>query len=203
MAKSTLLVDLDGTLWDSWPWYADLLAQSSGNSASYFLNRLHAGENIVKLMKENSVSNRVFVNLDNTQYTNLKFYDNVTETLIAVRARKIFVGAVTNLPKWLVSSIVRTTGIDRLVPIIVTPSIGVPAKPNPRGILAALRMIGQVPSSYCWFVGDRSEDADAAAAAKVRFAWVSYGYQIRRPETAEYTLNNFSDVLSLVESTRV
>ena len=203
MAKSALLVDLDGTLWDSWPWYADILALCSDNTASYFLNQLLAGGNIVKLMKKSGVSRRAFIDKVETNHSKLRLYNTVTETLNTLKSRKTTVGAVTNLPKWLVFPIAKATGIDRLLPIIVTPSIGIPAKPNPRGILAAIEMTGRIPTTCCWFVGDRSEDADAAAAAKVQFAWASYGYQIERPKTSIRTLDNFSEVLTLLEPARV
>lgn len=203
MAKSALLVDLDGTLWDSWPWYADILAQSSGNTASYFLNQLLAGGNIVKLMKKNSVSRRAFIDMVENNHSKLRFYDTVTETLATLKSRKITVGAVTNLPKWLVFPIARATAIDRFVPIIVTPSVGISAKPNPSGILAAIRMMGQTPTTCFWFVGDRSEDATAAAAANVQFAWASYGYQIERPKASMHTLGNFAEILALLEPIRV
>ena len=48
-----------------------------------------------------------------------------------------------------------------------------------------------------WFVGDGAVDAEAAAAAGVRFAWASYGYYTEAPPGTAKVLERFEDVLQL------
>ncbi len=59
----------------------------------------------------------------------------------------------------------------------------------------ALQAIEGEPS-ISWFVGDKSSDAETAAAAGVRFAWASYGYGDKCPDDA-VILKHFRDVLGL------
>ena len=106
-------------------------------------------------------------------------------------------GAVTNLPGWLVTPMTEATGIDEYFEVVVTPRPGVPAKPQPHGIRRALREMGREAGPHTWFVGDGVADAKAAKAAAVRFAWVSYGYETTAPPDTEMVLYGFKDVLGL------
>jgi len=63
------------------------------------------------------------------------------------------------------------TGLDDLLEVIVTSSDIGAAKPDPRGIVAALAELGVAPDAAL-FVGDADVDAAAAAAAGVAFARV-------------------------------
>ena len=106
-------------------------------------------------------------------------------------------GVVTNLPGWLARPVALATGVAGYFEVIVTPRAGVPAKPKPHGILKALKEMGQEAGPHTWLVGDSEADAEAAAAAGVRFAWASYGYEALPPIGAETVLRSFEDVLGL------
>ena len=127
----------------------------------------------------------------------LEFYHGVLETLEALRDRGTPMGVVTNLPGWLVTTLTKATGIEDYFDSVVTPRIGVLAKPHPHGIRRALGAIGREADPYVWFVGDQTADARAATAAGVRFAWASYGYETVPPTGTERVLPAFEGVLTL------
>ena len=56
MAAATLFLDLDGTVWDSRPWYAATVARLSGAPASEIEKSLAAGESIVRVASDRGVT---------------------------------------------------------------------------------------------------------------------------------------------------
>lgn len=57
MAQRTILFDLDGTLWNSRPWFAEILARLSGTSAEKLEDSLTLGANLPRLASECGVTN--------------------------------------------------------------------------------------------------------------------------------------------------
>ena len=197
MARRTILLDLDGTVWDSRPWYAEILARVSGDSAAELKNRLASGTSVVRLAMERGVNKPRLAREASRSAASLGLYAGVRRTLDHLRDRATTMGVVTNLPGWLVRPVVEATGIDAYFDAIVTPRPGVPAKPKPHGVLKALQQMGREADAHTWLVGDGVADAEAAAAAGVRFAWASYGYEAAPPPGAETVLHSFEDVLEL------
>ena len=197
MARRTLLLDLDGTLWDSRPLYAEILARVSGGSAAELENRLASGVTVVHLATERGVSRSRLARAAGNSAASLRLYDDALRTLDELTDRATPMSVVTNLPGWLVMPLVQATGIAGYFEAIVTPRAGVPAKPKPHGILRALQEMGREADVHTWLVGDGVADAAAARAAGVRFAWASYGYETAQPAGAETVLRSFGDVLRL------
>ena len=197
MARRTLLLDLDGTLWDSRPWYAGLLARLSGNPVAGLKTRLAKGTSVVRLAAEQGVSKARLMREAKQNSASLAFYDGVRETLDKLGDRGTLMGVVTNLPGWLVRPVAEATGIAEYFESVVTPRPGVPAKPRPNGIRKALKEMKQGVGAHIWFVGDDATDGKAAAAGGVRFAWASYGYETETPPATETVLERFEDVLEL------
>lgn len=197
MAQRALLLDLDGTLWDSRPWFADLLARLSGTPSVELESRLAAGVSVVRLATEQGVSQSRLASEARGRVATLDFYDSAWRTLDTLRDRTTPMGVVTNLPRWLVAPVTEATGVARYFEVIVTPRRGVPAKPKPHGISKALRDMGRAADLNTCFIGDGVADAEAAAAAGVRFAWASYGYDTDQPPGTETVLHSFEDVLRL------
>ena len=197
MARRALLLDLDGTLWDSRPWYADVLSALSNGSAEPLYERLMAGKNIVNLARDNGVSPARFARAAAQRGGELSLYPGTRDTLEALEARGTALGAVTNLPGWLARPLVEATALDAQLEVLVTPRRGLPAKPRPHGIRHALGQLRQRDRECVWFVGDGAADADAAAGAGLRFAWAAYGYDADAPPNTEVILASFPEVLEL------
>ena len=197
MARRTLLLDLDGTLWDSRPWYADILARLSGGCAADLEDRLASGVNIRRLASECRVTRYRFDREAGKSAASLRFYDGVLRTLDDLFDCATSIGVVTNLPGGLVGVVLQETGIADRFEAIITPRAGVPAKPKPHGIRRALQEMGREADLGAWMVGDGAVDAEAAEAAGVRFAWASYGYESVPPPNTDMVLRNFEDALGL------
>lgn len=197
MAQRTLLLDLDGTLWDSRPWYAEILAQLSGGSIANLEDRLASGVNLPRLASACGVTNSRLVREAGKNVASLRLYDGALLTLDNLQKRATSMGVVTNLPGWLVKPMVEWTGIAAYFESIVTPRRGVQSKPKPHGIRRALKEMGREIDFHTWMVGDGTVDAEAAEAAGVQFAWASYGYETVEPAGTETVLHSFEDVLGL------
>lgn len=99
---------------------------------------------------------------------------NVVEDLRALAARGLRLGAVTDTATMTesdVRTLLRPSGLDDLLEVLVTSSdVGV-AKPDPRSLRTALDRLAVVPDRVL-YVGDRAVDRDAASAAGTHFAFV-------------------------------
>ena len=197
MAAATVVLDLDGTVWDSRPWYAKTIAQLSEGSALKVKRALEAGTSIVQAAKDYGVSKTRLVRAAKEDGASVELYEGVLPTLDSLRERGTLIGIVTNLPGWLACPLLESTGIGKYAVAVATPRRGVPAKPKPHGIRRVLAKMEQNADFRTWFVGDGTVDAEAAMAASVRFAWASFGYETEEPSGANKVLASFQDVLDL------
>ena len=196
MDRRTLLLDLDGTLWDSRPWYAEILAELGGGPAKDLEQALASGANVVRLAQEAGVSRSRLATGAKRSAKPIVLFDGVHETLLALKERGTQIGIVTNLPGWLADPLIDRAGINDFFCVVVTRSNRVPPKPKPGGIYKALEALGAESKLDAWYVGDANADAGAAAAAGVPFAWAAYGYESVTAGT-ERVLHGFVEVLDL------
>ena len=197
MAPATVLLDLDGTVWDSRPWYARTIARLSDSPILELENELSTGANIVRVASDHGVSHARLIRAASDSAGSLELYQRVRETLDSLGESGTLIGAVSNLPGWLVRPLLRSTGVEKYLVATVTPRRGVPAKPKPHGILRCLREMGREADARTWFVGDGAADAGAAKAAGVLFAWAAYGYELEMPPGTARVLERFDEVLRL------
>ena len=197
MAAETLLLDLDGTVWNSRAWYARAIAELSGVPASEITFRLEAGESVAHVSRDSGVRDARLTRVAKENGASIELYERVIDTLDRLRARGTAIGVVSNLSGWLARPLLDSTGIGAYVTTTVTPRRGVPAKPKPNGIRKILQEMGRRSCEGVWFVGDGLADAKAAQAAGVPFAWASYGYEAEVPNGTAKVLARFEDVLEL------
>jgi HAD superfamily hydrolase (TIGR01549 family) len=177
MAGRTLLVDLDGTVWDSAPWFADLASPSDRVGADEItigLRTSNAGMNAAKLIDQ-SIGKARFARACREQGSSLHLYDGCTDVLDRLSADGVELGVVTSLPGWMAKPMLAVAGIDDLFAYVQCAQRGVPAKPNPIGLRLAMSALGSDPRDTT-YVGDALTDAGAARAADVAFIWASWGY---------------------------
>ena len=96
MAATALLFDLDGTVWDSYPWYGAALAAPLASSPEIVVARLKAGENVVALAGSAGIRNTRFTRLCRSSSSELRLYAGVDETFIELERRAAPLGVVTN-----------------------------------------------------------------------------------------------------------
>jgi phosphoglycolate phosphatase len=191
MAQKALLFDLDGTLWDSHPLYAEALSRTSGVPASEILRRLKQPDtNVVRLADELRVSRAAFVQECRRMIALLRLYPGVRRTLGKLRATPL--ALVTNLPASLVMPIMEESGISEFFPVVECNA----KKPGAAGLIRALAALRGPTRQSSYYVGDAPRDAGAARTAGIRFAWASYGYG-DRVANADVVLARFAEVLRL------
>ncbi len=182
MAAETILLDLDGTVWNSRPWYAETIACLSGVSCDEVERKLLSGKPIVQLAREHCVSKSNLVK---------SATENAESLVLTVQAGKTDPEGSPG-PRnsdWCCNEPARVAcqafagvqGFKRVLFVTITPRWGIQAKPRPHGIFSALEEIGRGVNADTWFVGDGTVDAQAAEAAGIRFAWASYGYESGPP----------------------
>lgn len=199
MSATALLFDLDGTLWDSWPWFARILSGLAGGDPALLEQRLASGTSIVQLTGECGVAQSRFAREASTTSDTLPLYDGALRTLDALATREVPMAVVSNLPGRLVAPMTERTGLAGFFDTVVTPRPfnGIRSKPAAQGVHAALRAMSLPAGPDIWFVGDGTVDARAADNAGVSFAWASYGYEPERPAGTDRLLTRLSDVLEL------
>jgi phosphoglycolate phosphatase len=117
--------------------------------------------------------------------SNTTLFDGINELILALAARGLQWGIITNKP-------MRFT--DRLVPALpfaVPPAVVVSgdtvgvAKPDPAPMLHACRLIDTDPR-HCLYVGDAERDIQAGRAVGMKTVLVNWGYIADSDDTASW-----------------
>ncbi len=193
MAPRALLFDLDGTIWNSYPWYARILAEAGGASIPSVLDQLQHGDSIVQLLRRYRVPDATLMR----RHSGLELYPGVVETLEELGHRELPRGVVTSLPGRLVLPLLKGLNISHHFKAVIHAGNCRFRKPDPRPLLAALDLMEMQPAADTFYVGDMLSDAQAATRAGLGFAWASYGYGGRRLSEASVILKSFAEVLAL------
>lgn len=192
MAARALILDLDGTVWDSYPWLARLAGGGGRKAEAAALAVLRDSGNAAKLLRDAGITSSRFKSICATS-DELRTYAGVRSTLRALREGRVPLGVVTNLPGWIAEPMLSCTGIAGYFGSVVVWSR---AQKSSR-ILASLAELGVEPAPNVWYVGDLATDGAAAARAGVSFAWASYGYGAARPSGTSAVIKAFRDVAAL------
>src|SRR3954463_750137 len=100
MAPSAVIFDLDGTVWDSLPWYALLLGNGDQQAADAALAELRTARPAAVLFKDKGITRAGFRRLCSGS-VRVALYDRAHESLDALGRRGVPLAAVTNLPSWM------------------------------------------------------------------------------------------------------
>ncbi len=192
MAAAAVVVDLDGTVWDSGPWY-DALASATGRVAP-------EGLTAARLMRKVGYTKGAFAKACVGAQPPLRLYPGVASALEQLARRGIALGVVTNLPGWMAQPMLAASGLAPVLRTVVDYGVTRRHKPQPDPLLEACRRIGCLPDR-AWYVGDHPDDATAAASAGMPFAWASWGYTSTAPSTARRVLKSPSEIRTLLELT--
>ncbi len=169
-------MDLDGTLWDSAPWYAGLLAPGSAAERDTLANRLRnaaGGPSAAVLLRQRYTPAR-FAQAAHDAAHRLHLYESARDTLKQL-ADEFVLGVVTSLPRWMAGPMLDSLDLIDHFSVIQTAAWRVPAKPHPATLNLALATLG-VPSRHAAYIGDTDADAKAAARAGVTFIGAGWGY---------------------------
>src|SRR4051794_15109269 len=100
MAATTVLLDLDGTVWDSRPWLAHVAGGGDRSREPEALSALAAQRPAATLLREAGIGRSAFAALARGE-CGARLYPETLDSLNALKARGTPLGAVTNLPGWM------------------------------------------------------------------------------------------------------
>jgi HAD superfamily hydrolase (TIGR01549 family) len=198
MAAEAIVFDVDGTLWDSSPFFATVLADITRTSAGALQEKLLRGDSIVTLQNQLDVSRAVFIRACVDRADELQLYDGIEHTLNALQASEIPIGILTSLPgESILLPLLRAKGLIEFFGSVFHAGNSRARKPSPLGLFKALEELNVQPTNQVFYVGDRDVDQKTAARANTSFAWASWGYQAQPPTGAQSVLTVTSEILAL------
>jgi HAD superfamily hydrolase (TIGR01509 family) len=196
MAATTFIFDLDGTVWDSYPWYAALACDGSESARDRLIADLRAAKPAAKLLRGAGITKARFRDVCR-QGEQVELYPGALPTLLSLTERRTALGAVTNLPGWVALPMLRAHRLDELFESVVTYERTTRRKPHPEPLVLCCDELGAERATGAWYVGDSLGDCKAAQAAGISFAWARWGYCADAPPGANAVLERFADVEQL------
>jgi HAD superfamily hydrolase (TIGR01509 family) len=191
VAPRVVLFDLDGTLWDSFPWYAEILGNLTGAGRAAILSSLQDGASVVTAADKLAISRSTLLRSCLADADRLRIFPGVKQTLPTLAARSKL-GIVTSLPGSLAEPLLRRCDLASKFSVVIHAGNCRSRKPSPGGLLSALRSLGEDPGDDVLYVGDRGTDCQAAIRAGIRFMWASYGYGPTCPDGTAFVLDSFN-----------
>lgn len=176
MALATVLIDLDGTLWDSAPWYAALLAPGDARECAKLTAGFRdaaGGPRAATLLKQKYTA-AAFGRAAHAEARALRLYTGAQKTLCGL-SKQVVLGVVTSLPGWMARPMLEAVDLADRFEVIQTAAWRVPAKPHPASLNLALEAIGRSAATAA-YVGDSDTDAKAASRAGMSFVGAGWGY---------------------------
>jgi phosphoglycolate phosphatase len=197
MAARALLFDIEGTLCDTRCWYEDILVQEFGCDRTPVRRSLAGGRAATLLARSLGIRGDGFVRACRRGAVPLKPYPAVADTLRQLVARATPIGAVTNLPPALAEAVLDAASLRSAFGTLIAWRRGVPPKPSPAPLRAALQALRVEVLDDVYYIGDSDDDAAAARAAHIRFAWTAYGYTRACPAGTAVRIDRFEQVATL------
>jgi HAD superfamily hydrolase (TIGR01549 family) len=193
---TAVILDLDGTVWDSHPFYARVAAGPSTAARKRALAELKSSASAATLLKNAGLNDRAFRGVC-TAKAKLALYPGALLTIAELYEGDTPLGAATNLPAWMVDPMLARYGLDEMLSSVVTFGRTARKKPWPDPLLLCCEELEVEPDADCWYIGDSDGDCTAARRAGLSFAWASWGYSGRAPAGSTTTLSSFSDIAEL------
>lgn len=188
-----IFFDLDGTLFDTAPELIvaiNLMLKGldlNPLDASIIVNFIGKGtENLIKksIKRSSGKDTELFIKngerLFKKYYTmnasNSLAYDGVEDTLINLKKANILLACVTNKPEIYTKALLKKSGLDNYLDLIVSGDTVGKKKPDPLPLKHSCDVLKLNPNEVI-MVGDSCNDIDAGYAAGTYVVTVPYGYQ--------------------------
>jgi phosphoglycolate phosphatase-like HAD superfamily hydrolase len=175
VAYTTFIFDLDGTVWDSFPFYSRILSEFSGTDAKQHLAELSSDRPLVSLLRMHGISERSLIRKMSESAHLLHLFPGMQEVLQAFRSRGFRQFIVSNLPSRYGEELVSAKGLREFFYDGFYYRKGY-AKPSPKGMKCLLGRHGIGQRETVLSVGDSMSDRQASIGAGLNFAWAGYGY---------------------------
>ena len=219
--KKVIIFDLDGTLINSAPDLAlavnhmletlkrEIFTQDTihgwvGNGALVLVQRALSGDRMIdKTLDAKLVDDalKIFLDFYAQNLCNATVpYENVPETLHAIKEAGYRLAIVTNKPFAFVEPILEGLGLDGLFEIILGGDSLAQKKPDPTPLLHVCKTLN-LDIKECVMVGDSKNDILAANACDMQSVGVTYGYNygedigVYKPDII---IDNFAELLEVL-----
>ena len=121
MAARVVLLDLDGTVWDSYPWYSRVLERTGLTQAGEIETALWKGRSLIRLGKDLGVPRSRLIRMIKGTSDAIPLYPGVVASLARLSDRGTKLGIVTSLSGAIAVPMLARAGIDGLFQTIVHP----------------------------------------------------------------------------------
>lgn len=184
MAAQALILDLDGTLWDSAPWFAGGL-ETDPKAVDQLSATLRSKGNIVREIQRVGITRSRLLKTAQARSGPPPLFPGMHSALEDILSRGAQLAVATSLPGSLAVPMLELAGLNRLFVSVIHAGLCRVPKPNPTSIQLALAQLRLDPEEAV-YVGDRWVDAQAAKRAGMRMAWVTHGYE--NPVNADHVV---------------
>lgn len=197
MASGIVVLDLDGTIWDSHPWYAQVAGRGDPLRVSHALTQLETGMPVAKVLRAVGYTKASFRSVCRSGTPPLRCFPGIVEALGYLKDSGMALGVATNLPAWIAEPMADAAGIEPFLGTLVDYTATSRHKPYPDPLIEAMDRLKGDSTSSAWYVGDADSDATAARAAGLLFAWASWGTASEAPDGTSLVLGEPADLVNL------
>lgn len=176
MAARALILDLDGTVWDSAPWFAAALADGP-DAVAALANGLRTTGNIVRVTERAGFTRQRLLREAGQRCGPPPLFPGMRAALDGAAARGVWLAVATSLPGSIALPMIEMAGLTGLLGPVIHAGVCRAFKPSPASINMALRGLGIADPQTAVYIGDRAVDAEAARRAGMPMAWVTHGYE--------------------------
>ncbi|MEM0143069.1 MAG: HAD family hydrolase [Candidatus Parvarchaeum sp.] len=204
-----IVFDMDGTLLDS----SSVLIAAWYSALSKFSDSVQMAD-VSKAVKESTPSDtlvRMFIqdagpetisevkklraNAAADRLSPSLLFDGVTNTLRSLRISGIKLAIATGMSHDLLDIVIKSTGLEKLVDVVISSDDVIHGKPAPDVALEAFRRIGVDPKEGM-VVGDSENDVLSGKAAHAATALVSANKEIKT--SADFIIGEVRDIFSII-----
>lgn len=204
-----LIIDLDGTLADTFPAMQAAYCHAVGRDVSteelLALFGPGAGTEaqiLTTLGAPSSAALDSWYARYRDAHAELTCFPGMQDVLAEARRRELKTGMLTGKGRRSTLITLDALGVTPLLDVVITGDEAPAPKPDPRGILLALAQLG-VPPARAVYIGDSLADGGAARAAGCRFAaalWDHRAAIVRDPIAPDFTLRSPDDLTALLDA---
>ena len=209
-----IIFDLDGTLLDT---SYDITSAVNNVMNKYGFNTFSneeiitkVGNGMLKLISRclpqgkedllDEIYEGFCIEYSKTYLDQTSIYDGIYELLKELNNRNILIGVNTNKNSIFVSELLNDRFKDIKFFKVIGNREGIPGKPNP---ISTLEIIDEMKldKTEVLYVGDSDTDVQTAINAKIKCAWVSWGYRSYeeiKELNPDYLINHPNEILDLI-----
>jgi putative hydrolase of the HAD superfamily len=134
-----------------------------------------------------------------TLIENAQLFDGVIETFKWLKCNNIKIAMVTNLTTYVQIRKIENLGLSKYIDFLITSQEAGYDKPHPANFLLALHKVNLLAKDVLMVGDDLNSDIEGAQALGIKTVLYEFGKQESSKVTPDYTVQNFSELLNLIQ----